>query len=68
MRKLTLKKEILDELTAEELDAVNAGVPTQVLTENNNVCAQLSLPAVVGCLNFTCGSGCTNVSTVVKGL
>ena len=66
-RKLELKKEILAELTPDELNAVNAGVPTQVLSYNLAICAALSLNELTGCLVYTCGNGCTGTSTAQKG-
>ena len=66
-RKLVLKKEILAELTPDELRSINAGEPTQVLTNNLPICAAISLNPLGGCLNLTCGPGCTGRSTVLKG-
>jgi hypothetical protein len=64
-RKLTLKKEILAELTADELRAVVAG-DVQVISQNARVCQAISLDPLGTC-SPTCGDGCTNRSTIVKG-
>ena len=66
-RKLILKKEILAELSPDELASINGGAPTQILTKDLAICAAISLEPNDGCLNLTCGPGCTGRSTVVKG-
>lgn len=58
-RTLTLKKDVLTELTAltdGDLGAVAGGVPT-----GKDICAVLTLE--VGCGAPTCGRGCTGTST-----
>jgi hypothetical protein len=64
-RSLTLKKEVLAELTPDELRSVVAG-DLQAISDPNPVCAAISLSPAGGCLNLTCGPGCTGRSTVVK--
>jgi hypothetical protein len=65
-RKLTLKKEVLAELTPDEQRAVVAG-DLPAISDPNPVCVAISLSPDGGCLNLTCGPGCTGRSTIVKG-
>lgn len=59
-RSLSLKKEVLTELTHDELGEVH-GAAMSVLAG----CVDLSLKAACGIP--TCGYTCTNTSTVFKG-
>ena len=65
-RKLILKKEILAELSTDELREVVAG-NLQVLTTNAQICQQISLNPVGTCPAPSCGEGCTGRSTLQKG-
>ena len=58
-RTLSLRKDVLTELTPDELTAVAGGTPTV-----QNLCRPLSLDDV--CTRPTCGPGCTGVSDPVK--
>jgi hypothetical protein len=64
-RALTLKKEVLAELTPDELRSVVAG-DLQAISDPNPVCVAISLSPNTGCTSPTCGPGCTGRSTLVK--
>jgi hypothetical protein len=64
-RSLILKKEILAELTTDELRGVRAG-QVQDLSNNVRICQAISVLPNDVCLNATCGPGCTGRSTVMK--
>ena len=62
-RTLHLKKEVLAELTTNELRDVIAG-NNAAISQNVAICGLISLANVTDCLRLTCGEGCTNRSTI----
>jgi hypothetical protein len=66
-RTLLLKKEVLAELTTDELRSVVAG-DTTGLSDRLAVCQKISLAVGGDCLRPTCGPGCTAQSTFAKGV
>ena len=57
---LLLKKEVLAQLTPEQLAKVEAGHAQT----NTGLCAQLSIDFAATCLGPTCGPGCTARSQI----
>ena len=56
---LLLKKEVLAQLTSEQLAQIEGGAQT-----NGGLCAQLSIDFAGTCLGPTCGPGCTARSQI----
>ncbi|HEU0129831.1 MAG TPA: hypothetical protein VFQ85_02430 [Mycobacteriales bacterium] len=65
MRRLVLKKEVLTQLSADELGSVVAGVP-QAATAGAQLCDVLSLPPQAGCGSPSCNQYCTGRSSIDK--
>jgi len=59
-RTLRLSREVLSELTNDDLRAVNGGAQTQ-----GDVCIVLSLDRITACGSPTCGRTCTGTSDPV---
>lgn len=58
-KRLLLKKEILAQLTPDQLAQIEGGAATA-----GGLCAQLSIDFAATCLGPTCGPGCTARSQI----